>query len=124
MSRTPGNPPVPVNSSVSIVCVYTDPAIRREWLDRSVHAYGRHAPGVEYLPVDNVDGRYRSAGATLNHGASLAGNDVIVFVHQDVFLHSPAAAPRNANRSAEHSITIQSSRQGIDHPPAPGHFVL
>jgi hypothetical protein len=82
MSRTPGNSPVPVNSSVSIVCVYNDPAVRRECLDRSVNAYGRHAPGVEYLPVDNVDGRYRSAGAALNHGASLAGNDVVVFVHQ------------------------------------------
>ncbi len=89
---------MPVNSSVSIVCVYNDPAVRRECLDRSVRAYGRHAPGVEYLPVDNVDGRYRSAGAALNHGASLAGNDVVVFVHQDVFLHSLAAVIRVAGQ--------------------------
>ena len=98
MSRSTDNPSVPVNSSVSIVCVYNDPAVRRECLDRSVRAYGRHTPGVEYLPVDNVDGRYRSAGAALNHGASLAGNDVVVFVHQDVFLHSLAVVIRVAGQ--------------------------
>lgn len=92
MSHTTGD------SSVSIVCVYNDPAVRRECLDRSVRAYGRHDADVEYLPVDNVDGRYRSAGAALNHGASLARNDVIVFVHQDVFLHSLAAVVRAAGQ--------------------------
>jgi hypothetical protein len=86
------------DSSVSIVCVYNDPAVRRECLDRSVRAYGRHDADVEYLPVDNVDGRYRSAGAALNHGASLARNDVIAFVHQDVFLHSLAAVVRAAGQ--------------------------
>jgi glycosyl transferase family 2 len=98
MSRTTGNSPVSVNSSVSIVCVYSDPAVRRECLDRSVLPYSRDAADVEYLPVDNVDGRYRSAGAALNHGASLARNDVVVFVHQDVFLHSVTAVIRAAGQ--------------------------
>ncbi len=53
---------------------------------------------MEYLPVDNVDGRYRSAGAALNHGARMARNDVVVFVHQDVFLHSLAAVIHAAGR--------------------------
>jgi len=98
MSRTTGNPPVPASSSVSIVCVYNDHAVRQDCLDRSVRAYGRHARGVEYLPVDNVAGRYRSAGAALNHGAWMARNDVVVFVHQDVFLHSLAAVIRAASQ--------------------------
>jgi hypothetical protein len=98
MSRTTGDSPAPVSSSVSIVCVYNDPAVRRECLGRSIRASGRHAPGVEYLPVDNVDGRYRSAGAALNHGAWMARNDVVVFVHQDVFLHSLAAVTRAAGQ--------------------------
>jgi hypothetical protein len=97
-SHTTGNSSVSVNSSVSIVCAYNDPAVRRECLDRSVQTYSRPAAGVEYLPVDNVDGRYRSAGAALNHGASLARNDVVVFVHQDVFLHSLAAVIRAAGQ--------------------------
>jgi len=89
---------VPVTSSVSIVCVFNDHAVRQDCLDRSVRAYGRDTPGVEYLPVDNVEGRYRSAGAALNHGASLARNDVVVFVHQDVFLHSLTAVIRAADQ--------------------------
>ena len=59
MSRTPGNPPAPADSTEHIVRAYDDPAIRRECLDQPVHAYGRRAPGVAHLPVDNVD---RSAG--------------------------------------------------------------
>jgi hypothetical protein len=53
---------------------------------------------VEYLPIDNVDGTYSSAGAALNHGTSLAKNDVIVFVHQDVFLHSLTALKEAAGQ--------------------------
>ena len=52
---------------------------------------GDEASDVEYLPIDNVNGAYPSAGAALNHGASLAKNNVVVFVHQDVFLHSLTA---------------------------------
>jgi hypothetical protein len=51
MSRTPANPPAPVNSTVHIVGVYNDPAI----LDWPARAYGHHVPGVGYLPVDNAD---------------------------------------------------------------------
>jgi Glycosyltransferase like family len=79
------NPP---HASVSVVCVYNDPAVRQQCLDRSIQALNAEASNVEYLPVDNVHGAYRSAGAALNHGVSLASNEVIVFVHQDVFLHS------------------------------------
>ena len=46
---------------------------------------------IEYLPIDNVDGAFATAGAALNHGASLARHDHLVFVHQDVYLHSLAA---------------------------------
>jgi hypothetical protein len=46
MSRTPGNPPAPVNSAVYIVGVYNDPAI----LDWPVRAYGHHAPAWGICP--------------------------------------------------------------------------
>ena len=83
-------------ASVSIVCVYNNLAVRQECLDRSIAALAGEASGVEYLPIDNVDGAYASAGAALNHGTSLAQNDVIVFVHQDVFLHSLTALKQAA----------------------------
>ena len=38
-----------------------------------------------------MTGTYPSAGAALNHGVSRAANDVVVFVHQDVLLHSLTA---------------------------------
>ncbi|MFI2753379.1 glycosyltransferase [Cellulomonas sp. P22] len=81
---------------VSIVCVFNDLEVRTTCLDRSIAAGLRSAPATEYLPVDNRDGRFRSAGAALNHGARLARHDVVVFVHQDVYLHSLAALEQAA----------------------------
>jgi hypothetical protein len=78
-------------ASVSIVCVFNDVAVRKRCLDRSIEALEAEAADVEYLPIDNVTGSYPSAGAALNHGISQVGNDVVVFVHQDVFLHSLTA---------------------------------
>jgi hypothetical protein len=77
--------------SLSIVCVYNNPAVREQCLDRSIALLRDGTPDVEYLPVDNTSGTYPSAGAALNHGVSLARNDFVVFVHQDVFLHSLTA---------------------------------
>lgn len=81
---------------VSVVCVFNNPAVLQECLSASVEA-GRHqAVDLEYLPVDNTARQFSSAGAALNHGAALARNDVVVFVHQDVFLHSIPALERVA----------------------------
>lgn len=46
------------------------------------------APDTELLAIDNRDGAFATAGAALNHGARAARNEVVVFVHQDVVLHS------------------------------------
>lgn len=89
--------PKPV--SISIICVYNDAAVRQACLDRSISRYiNGHdfSPGIEYIPVENIHGKHRSAGAALNCGALMARNDVLVFVHQDVFLHSIEAVIRAA----------------------------
>ena len=75
---------------VSVICVFNDPDVRRGCLDRSI-ADHRGEAEVEYLPIDNVDGAFATAGEALNHGASLARHEHLVFVHQDVYLHSLAA---------------------------------
>ena len=85
-------------ATISIVCVYNDLQVRRECLDRSIDELADEADGVEYIPVENIDGTHASAGAALNHGTSLASNDVMVFVHQDVFLHSLTALKRAAGQ--------------------------
>jgi len=81
---------------VSVVCVFNNPAVLRDCLTASIAAGLPDAPDLEYLPVDNTAGQFSSAGAALNHGAALARNDVVVFVHQDVFLHSIPAMEKVA----------------------------
>src|ERR1700743_858317 len=83
-------------ASVSIVCVYTNAVGRQQCLDRSIEALRNEATDVEYLPIENESGTYPTAGAALNHGVSLRRNDRIVFIHQDVFLHSLTALKQAA----------------------------
>jgi hypothetical protein len=85
---------------ISIICVFNDPEIRLNCLDRSIEEQ-RGDTTVEYLPVDNTGGRFATAGAALNHGASLATHDHLVFVHQDVYLHSLRALAEAAARLAD-----------------------
>ncbi len=85
---------------MSIVCVFNDAEVRRACLDRSIDEH-RDEAQVEYVAVDNVAGSFSSAGAALNHGASLASNDYIAFVHQDVYLHSLGALRRAARMLAD-----------------------
>jgi hypothetical protein len=70
------------------VCVYNDEPVLSSCLRRSVEAQSEAAPQTELIAVDNRENRFASAGAALNDGTRLARNDVVVFVHQDVVLHS------------------------------------
>src|SRR5215469_15684527 len=89
------------HASVSVICVYNDPAVRQRCLDRSIQLLSNESTDVEYLPLDNVNSAYPTAGAALNYGASLAKNSVLVFVHQDVFLHSLTALKEAAAQMLE-----------------------
>ncbi|MET1086454.1 MAG: glycosyltransferase [Arthrobacter sp.] len=89
-------PERPRRYAVSVVCVFNNPTVLRECLARSVQAGNLEAPQTELIPVDNTAGQFASAGAALNHGADLAGNDVLAFVHQDVYLHSLVAVEEAA----------------------------
>lgn len=87
---------------LSVICVFNNREVREHCLDRSVRAGTGPVAGaddgqmigvtrpVELVAVDNVNGRYRSAGEALNAGAVRARHDVLVLVHQDVYLHSLA----------------------------------
>lgn len=74
-------------AGLSIVCCFNDPAVREDCLDRSLAAYDGTID-IDYIPVDNTEQVHTTAGSALNHGAHLARHDVVVFVHQDVYLHS------------------------------------
>jgi len=72
---------------ISIVCVYNDPGVLQNCLKRSIEAYSGDID-VDFVPLDNTGHAFTTAGAALNHGAREARHDLVVFVHQDVYLHS------------------------------------
>ena len=90
----------PRREPVSLICVFSDATVRERCLDRSLEEH-RNEGAVEYLPVDNTEGAFATAGEALNHGASLATNEWIAFVHQDVYLHSIRALEQAAGALAD-----------------------
>jgi hypothetical protein len=82
---------------VTIVCVYNDPDVLRTCLEASVTSGLADAPQTQFVPIDNRGNPFSTAGAALNHGARQAVNDVVVFVHQDVVLHSLVALEEAAH---------------------------
>lgn len=99
---------------VSVVCVYNDEAVRRQCLDRSLDAGASQATDLQYIPVDNRRQAFTSAGAALNHGARAATNPFVVFVHQDVYLHSLQALEEAAGLLAAHPSVGLVGAVGID----------
>lgn len=78
-------------TGVSVVCVYNDPIVLANCLERSVERGRAAGAEVELVAIDNRDRRFPTAGAALNYGAGLAQHPVVAFAHQDVYLHSLAA---------------------------------
>lgn len=73
-----------MDPTLSVICVYNDSAMRAQCLDRSLGG----DPRIEYLPIDNTEQRFTTAGAALNHGTTRARGDVVAFIQQDIYLHS------------------------------------
>jgi hypothetical protein len=66
---------------ISIVCVYNDVGAFERCLVSSLR---RQSAPHELIPIDNRGGLFIEAAAALNHGASSAHGDWILFAHQDV----------------------------------------
>lgn len=90
---------------LTIACVYNDLGVRRHCLDRSLAAHDGSTQ-VQYLPVDNTAHAFPSAGAALNHAVRQADHDVVVFAHQDVFLH-------DVDRLATAASALEDPRWGV-----------
>jgi len=92
---------------VSIICVFNDEPVRVQCLDSSIERHRSEVDDLDYVVVDNRDGAFSSAGAAFNIGASRARHDHLVFVHQDVVLHSLTALERAAAAlEADHGIGL------------------
>ena len=101
------SPCVRTRRPVSIICVFNDAQVREQCLDSSIKRHRSEVDNLDYVQVDNRDGAFPSAGAAYNFGASRARHDHLVFVHQDVVLHSLAALERAAAAlDADHGIGL------------------
>jgi len=70
--------------SVSIIVVYTDLNKLEEaklWIDQQTIR-----DSIEYIALDNRDQRFSSAAKALNYGAEISKGEILVFMHQDVYL--------------------------------------
>lgn len=70
---------------ISIICVYNDEWILRNWLLKSL---SEQKNDFELITIDNTQNRFRSAAEALNWGGKQAVGDYLMFVHQDVDLCS------------------------------------
>ncbi|HET8874061.1 MAG TPA: glycosyltransferase, partial [Gaiellaceae bacterium] len=87
--------------------MFNDAPVREHCLDSSIERHRSEVEDLDYVQVDNRYGTFPSAGAAFNFGASRARHDHLVFVHQDVVLHSLAALERAAAAlDADHGIGL------------------
>ena len=68
---------------ISIVCVYNDEKILRNWLLKSLE---NQTAEFELIKIDNTESAFKSAAEALNYGSKKAGGKYIMFIHQDVSL--------------------------------------
>ncbi len=87
--------------------MFNDVPVREQCLDSSIERHLSEVDDLDYIQVDNRDGKFPSAGAAYNFGASRARHDHLVFVHQDVVLHSLVALEHAAaTLDADHGIGL------------------
>lgn len=77
--------------TISIVCVYNKEPVLADCLIRSLKAADIDNDRFEFIPLDNRESAFSSAGAALNEGVRRATGECVVMVHQDVYLHSVRA---------------------------------
>ena len=70
---------------ISIVCVYNDEKILRNWLLKSLE---NQTAEFELIKIDNTESAFKSAAEALNYGGKKARGKYIMFTHQDIFLLS------------------------------------
>ena len=75
--------------NVSIIIVYTDLNKLKEaedWINKQ-----SIQDSIEYIALDNRENRFSSAAKALNYGAEISKGDILVFMHQDVYLWDVSA---------------------------------
>lgn len=75
---------------VSLVCVYNKLDVYQNMVNSLVGQTAEY----ELVGVDNTRQEFKSAACALNHGASQAHGDTMIFLHQDILFHETNALHR------------------------------
>lgn len=70
---------------ISVVCVYEDKQILREYLESSLDV---QTSSHEKILIDDSQNKYESAAKALNEGAARANGKYLLFIHADVRFYS------------------------------------
>lgn len=98
---------------ISVICVYNNETQLNSQLLASL---SNQTAAYEFVPIDNTAGRFASAAAALNHGASVAKGDILVFSHQDIFLKTEHELGELADRIGQCETGTVIGTQGVKEP--------
>ena len=69
---------------------------------------------VEIVPLKNYNNcNFSSAAKALNYGGKMAKGDILIFMHQDVYLHDPAALEKCKNFLLNNSLNTIIGAAGV-----------
>lgn len=89
---------------LSIIVVYTDlPKLQeaKMWIDKQTIR-----ESIEFIALDNREKRFSSAAKALNYGAETAIGDILVFMHQDIYLWDETAMESYRSYLLENPDTV------------------
>ena len=96
---------VMANSEIALICVYNDSVQYQAMVDSAPSK--RIGNGIEVVGVDNTNNRFSSAASALNFGARQTGGDnILVFLHQDIRFLSASFLERLKNVVRAHPQRI------------------
>ncbi len=75
-----------MKKSISVICCYNNKETYQNALVASIKLQNI---AIELIGLNNTKDQYPSAASALNHGATLAQAEVLVFMHQDVVIDDP-----------------------------------
>lgn len=98
---------------ISVICVYNNRAQLDEQLVASIKAQNVEC---EFIPLDNRDNIFPSAAKALNHGASLAQGDILIFSHQDIFFKTESELKELAEAIQQCEVGTIVGTAGVKEP--------
>jgi hypothetical protein len=72
------------NNLISVICCYNNKDILNNMLYNSIKS---QSLDCEFVPINNINNKFKSAAVALNYGASMSSGKYLIFAHQDIVLN-------------------------------------